>query len=113
MLFFMDQDVDSLTRSHNLIVVRLSGGKGKVHGQSVGINRRLNFTRETATRPSHQLFSIDDDTSAVLMDAPGLEGIVSRRKDLHYRSGWSPHRIKSKNPHAAAVKREAEQDWGR
>jgi bifunctional non-homologous end joining protein LigD len=41
----------------------------------------------------------------------GLEGIVSKRKDSGYRSGRSPHWIKSKNPNAAAVKREAEEDW--
>ena len=28
----------------------------------------------------------------------GLEGIVSKRKDSHYRSGRSPHWIKSENP---------------
>jgi bifunctional non-homologous end joining protein LigD len=43
----------------------------------------------------------------------GLEGIVSKRKDPQYRSGRSPHWIKSKNPNAPAVKREAEEDWGR
>jgi len=60
----------------------------------------------------------------------GLEGIVSKRKDSPYRSGrspdWlskrkdSPYRsgrspdwLKSKNPACAAVKREAEEDWGR
>jgi ATP-dependent DNA ligase len=43
----------------------------------------------------------------------GLEGIVSKRKDSSYRSGRSPHWIKSKNPACAAVKREAEEDWGR
>ena len=42
----------------------------------------------------------------------GLEGIVSKRKDSQYRSGRSPHWIKSKNPNAPAVKREAEEDWG-
>jgi bifunctional non-homologous end joining protein LigD len=36
----------------------------------------------------------------------GLEGIVSKRKD--YRSGRSPDWIKSKNPNAPAVRREAE-----
>ena len=41
----------------------------------------------------------------------GLEGIVSKRKDSPYRSGRSPHWIKSKNPNAPAVKREAEEDW--
>jgi bifunctional non-homologous end joining protein LigD len=42
----------------------------------------------------------------------GLEGIVSKRKDSRYSSGRSPHWIKSKNPVAPAVKREAEEDWG-
>jgi ATP-dependent DNA ligase len=43
----------------------------------------------------------------------GLEGIVSKRKDSRYRSGRSPDWIKSKNPNAPAVRREAEEDWGR
>jgi bifunctional non-homologous end joining protein LigD len=43
----------------------------------------------------------------------GLEGIVSKRKDSLYRSGRSPDWLKMKNPNAAAVKREAEEDWGR
>ncbi len=41
----------------------------------------------------------------------GLEGIVSKRRDSVYNSGRSPHWIKSKNPSAPAVKREAEEDW--
>jgi ATP-dependent DNA ligase len=43
----------------------------------------------------------------------GLEGIVSKRKNSRYSSGRSPDWIKSKNPNAPAVKREAEEDWGR
>jgi ATP-dependent DNA ligase len=43
----------------------------------------------------------------------GLEGVVSKRRDSAYASGRSPHWIKSKNPNAPAVKREAEEDWGR
>ena len=43
----------------------------------------------------------------------GLEGIVSKRRDSRYSSGRSPHWLKSKNPNAPAVKREAEEDWGR
>jgi bifunctional non-homologous end joining protein LigD len=43
----------------------------------------------------------------------GLEGIVSKRKDSPYRSGRSPDWLKMKNPNAPAVKREAEEDWGR
>jgi bifunctional non-homologous end joining protein LigD len=42
----------------------------------------------------------------------GCEGIVSKRKDSLYRSGRSRH-WKCKNPAAPAVKREAEEDWGR
>jgi ATP-dependent DNA ligase len=41
----------------------------------------------------------------------GLEGIVSKRKDSRYRSGRSSHWIKSKNPSAPAVMREAEENW--
>jgi bifunctional non-homologous end joining protein LigD len=43
----------------------------------------------------------------------GLEGIVSKHKNSRYISGRSLHWIKSKNPNALAVKREAEIDWGR
>jgi bifunctional non-homologous end joining protein LigD len=43
----------------------------------------------------------------------GLEGIVSKRKDSPYRSGRSPDWLKMKNTAAPAVKREAEEDWGR
>jgi ATP-dependent DNA ligase len=43
----------------------------------------------------------------------GFEGIVSKRKGSPYSSGKSPHWLKSKNPESAAVKREAEEDWGR
>ena len=43
----------------------------------------------------------------------GLEGIVSKRKGSPYRSGRSPDWLKMKNPGAPAVKREAEEDWGR
>ena len=43
----------------------------------------------------------------------GLEGIVSKRKDSFYRSGRCPDWLKSKNPTCAAVKREAEEDWGK
>ena len=42
----------------------------------------------------------------------GLEGIVSKRKASGYRSGRSLNWLKSKNPSCAAVRREAEEDWG-
>jgi bifunctional non-homologous end joining protein LigD len=43
----------------------------------------------------------------------GFEGIVSKRLGSPYISGQSRHWIKMKNPTAPAVKREAEEDWGR
>jgi hypothetical protein len=43
----------------------------------------------------------------------GLEGIVSKRKGSAYRSGRSPDWLKMKNSNAPAVKREAEEDWGK
>jgi bifunctional non-homologous end joining protein LigD len=43
----------------------------------------------------------------------GLEGIVSKRRDSPYRSGRSPDWLKMKNPACEAVRREAEEDWGR
>jgi bifunctional non-homologous end joining protein LigD len=45
--------------------------------------------------------------------ALGFEGIVSKRLGSRYRSGRSRDWLKSKNPNAPAVKREAEEDWGR
>ena len=56
-----------------------------------------------------------DDGEAVFNHAcrMGLEGIVSKRKDSPYRSGRSPDWLKMKNPACDAVKREAEEDWGR
>jgi bifunctional non-homologous end joining protein LigD len=43
----------------------------------------------------------------------GSEGIVSKRLGSPYRSGRSAHWLKIKNPAAPAVKRKAEEDWGR
>src|SRR5215831_21299991 len=43
----------------------------------------------------------------------GLEDIVSKRKDLMYLSGHSPDCLKMKNPAAPAVRRQAEEDWGK
>jgi len=43
----------------------------------------------------------------------GLEGIVSKRLGSAYRSGRTSDWLKFKNPDAPAVKREAEEDWGK
>jgi bifunctional non-homologous end joining protein LigD len=42
----------------------------------------------------------------------GLEGIVSKRLGSRYVSGRTRDWLKFKNPAAAAVQREAEEDWG-
>jgi ATP-dependent DNA ligase len=43
----------------------------------------------------------------------GLEGIVSKRLSSRYCSGRTKDWLKFKSPDAPAVKREAEEDWGR
>jgi bifunctional non-homologous end joining protein LigD len=43
----------------------------------------------------------------------GCEGIVSKRLGSTYSSGRSKYWVKVKNPAAPAVRREAEEDWGR
>jgi bifunctional non-homologous end joining protein LigD len=43
----------------------------------------------------------------------GCEGIVSKKLGSIYRRGRSPLWLKVKNPDAPAVKRKAEEDWGR
>ena len=44
--------------------------------------------------------------------ALGCEGIVSKRLGSAYRAGQVDYWLKTKNPAAPAVKREAEEDWG-
>ena len=41
------------------------------------------------------------------------EGIVSKRLGSRYTSGRTRDWLKMKNPDAPAVRREAEEDWGR
>jgi bifunctional non-homologous end joining protein LigD len=57
----------------------------------------------------------DEDGAIVFREACrlGCEGIVSKRLGSSYHSGRSPHWVKVKNPKAPAVKREAEEDWGK
>jgi bifunctional non-homologous end joining protein LigD len=43
----------------------------------------------------------------------GLEGIVSKRLGSRYTSGRTRDWIKMKNPAPPAVRREAEEDWGK
>jgi ATP-dependent DNA ligase len=57
-------------------------------------------------------FEADGETVFQHACALGCEGIVSKRRGSHYRSGRSLHWVKVKNPKASAVRREAEEDWG-
>jgi bifunctional non-homologous end joining protein LigD len=57
----------------------------------------------------------EEDGAIVFRDACrlGCEGIVSKKLGSIYRRGRSPLWLKVKNPEAPAVRREAEEDWGR
>ena len=57
----------------------------------------------------------EEDGAIVFREACrlGCEGIVSKRLGSIYRRGRSPLWLKVKNPNAPAVKREADEDWGR
>jgi hypothetical protein len=44
---------------------------------------------------------------------PKQTGIVLKRLGSRYRSGPTKDRLKFKNPDAPAVRREAEEEWGR
>jgi bifunctional non-homologous end joining protein LigD len=57
----------------------------------------------------------EEDGAIVFREACrlGCEGIVSKRLGSIYRRGRTPLWLKVKNPNAPAVKREAEEDWGR
>ena len=57
----------------------------------------------------------EEDGAVVFREACslGCEGIVSKRLGSIYRRGRSPLWLKVKNPNAPAVKREAEEGWGR
>jgi len=61
----------------------------------------------------NEVFEGDGDILFAHACKLGCEGIVSKRLGSSYRSGRSRHWIKVKNPEAPAVKREAEEDWGR
>jgi ATP-dependent DNA ligase len=45
--------------------------------------------------------------------ALGCEGIVSKRRGSRYVAGRTSEWRKTKNPAAPAVRREAEEDWGK
>ena len=64
----------------------------------------------SGVRLNEQLSRLRADLTRLKM---GLEGIVSKRLGSRYRSGRTSDWLKFKNPAAPAVKREAEEDWGK
>ena len=58
-------------------------------------------------------YEVDGTTIYRHACALGCEGIVSKRLGSPYRAGRSAHWLKVKNPAAPAVRREAEEEWGR
>jgi ATP-dependent DNA ligase len=83
--------------------------------RACGHDQRHRLLARAATDLRFNEHMEEEDGSLVFAHAGklGLEGIVSKRKDSRYRSGRSPDWIKSKNPDAPAVRREAEEDWSR
>jgi bifunctional non-homologous end joining protein LigD len=82
------------------------------------IERRKAALAKLIRRPKTGLVlneHIDEPSDVVFRHACklGLEGIVSKRLGSPYRSGRTRSWIKSKNPKHPAVKREAEEEWGR
>ena len=84
-------------------VPRCTGGQGGPRRSKARHGVRLNEHME------------HPDGLAVFLHAcrMGPEGIVSKQLGSCYRSGRSPDWLKFKNPEAPAVRREAEEDWGR
>jgi bifunctional non-homologous end joining protein LigD len=82
------------------------------------IEQRKRLLAKLVRRPQagivlNEVFEGDGDILFAHACKLGCEGIVSKRLGSTYRSGRSPHWVKVKNPKAPAVKREAEEDWGR
>jgi bifunctional non-homologous end joining protein LigD len=82
------------------------------------VEKRKELLAELLSGSRHSLFfneCFEEDGAIVFREACklGCEGIVSKRLGPPYRSGPSAHWVKVKNPKAPAVRREAEEDWGR
>jgi hypothetical protein len=97
-------------------------GRNYHHHRLLGDPATLEGIRQTQCEAAHTFRfpprhpvqqAIEDDGPTGSACKMGLEGIVSKRKDSPYRSGRSPDWLKMKNPAAPAVRREAEEDWGR
>ena len=82
------------------------------------IEKRKELLAELLAGPQVSLIfneCFEEDGAIIYSEACrlGCEGIVSKRLGSFYRAGRSRHWIEVKNPEAPAVKRKAEEDWGR
>jgi hypothetical protein len=87
----------------------------RIYGDSQSRNARGCWQSCCAARSIVLNQTFGEDGAIVFREACklGCEGIVSKRLGSPYRSGRSAHWVKVKNPKAPAVRREAEEDWGR
>jgi bifunctional non-homologous end joining protein LigD len=92
------------------------GGKDLRRSPLEERKRQLAKLLRKASRALHFNEHIDDEPGDVVFRHAcqlGLEGIVSKRLGSPYHSGRTRYWIKSKNPAAPSVKREAEEDWSK
>jgi bifunctional non-homologous end joining protein LigD len=95
-------------------LIELDGGDLR----GLPIEKRKRFLAKLI-RGAHSSIALNqhfDAEGGLVFDAAcrlGCEGIVSKRLGSKYRSGRSDSWVKIKNPEAPAVRREAEEDWGR
>jgi hypothetical protein len=78
------------------------------------ISRAMEF--RNVPSPTLSRVAGDDADGAIVYEfvcAMGAEGIVSKRAGSRYISGRCDAWRKCKNPNAPAIRREAEEDWGR
>jgi bifunctional non-homologous end joining protein LigD len=115
--------VFELIRGHSTVAsaVHCAFDLLEVNGQDIRnypIEKRKNALAELL-RDAHSNIVLnehfEEDGEIVFREACklGCEDIVSKRLGSIYRRGRSPNWVKVKNPNAPAVKREAEEDWGR
>jgi len=113
---------NDMTRRFPLIAEELTGLRSRsciIDGEAVACHEVRKATLASIVakaRPGIRFNEhIEGDGPTVFAHAckMGLEGTVSKRKDSPYRSCRSPDWLKMKNSDAPAVKREAEEGWGR
>jgi bifunctional non-homologous end joining protein LigD len=95
-------------------LLELDGVEICAASQSRGVRRcSPSCSRDRIRASSNQYY--EEEGEIVFREACklGCEGIVSKKLGSIYRRGRSPLWVKVKNPNAPAVRREAEEDWGR